>query len=101
MTKKPEDIAINPASIKPENWSMLGMGDGNDIALSREQLSWIREALLIGMASYGEIEKVLNAKELRESMGLQWPEYLDVRHPTGDCEVVSKFAAALMVINLA
>lgn len=75
--------------------------DIGDITLSKEQLRWVRDALLVGLASYGELEKVLNAKELREAMGQKWPEDLDVRHPTGDCEVVSRFATALMTIEIA
>jgi hypothetical protein len=101
MTKKPEDIAITPATSSEETWTMPSKNEADDITLSREQLGWIRDALLIGLASYGEIEKVLNAKELRKAMGQGWPQYLDVMHPTGDCEVVSKFATALMAINVA
>jgi hypothetical protein len=73
----------------------------DEITLSAENIAWIREALIIGLICYGEIEKVLSAKELRESMGVEWPNYLDVRHPTGDCDVVSKFATALMITDVA
>ena len=92
MNMKPQDRALNVP---------VDMRAGGEITLSKEEVAWIREALIIGLACYGEVEKMLDAQELRESLGAEWPGYLDVRHPTGSCDVVSKFADALMLTDVA
>lgn len=92
MNMKPQDVAPNALTMAQAD---------DDVILSRENIAWIREAILIGLTCYGELEKVINAKEMQESLGIEWPSYLDVRHPTGDCDVVSKFATALTVIDVA
>lgn len=71
----------------------------DDVVLSREEVSWIVEALILGLTSYGELEKVLSAKQMTEALGGEWPRHLDVRHPGPD-DIVSKFACALMTLRV-
>jgi hypothetical protein len=72
----------------------------DDVVLSRESIGWVVEALIIGLTSYGELEKVFSAQKTVDAIGGQWPAYLDVRHPTGDSDVVAKFACALQTLNV-
>lgn len=62
--------------------------DCDDIAL-------IREALLIGLASYGEIERLQNEQNLCALTGNPVTADLAVIHPTGSADTVGLFAAAL------
>jgi hypothetical protein len=73
--------------------------DSGEITLAAENIEWIREALLIGLICYGEIEKKVAASDFAESMGCRWPDDMRPIHPTGTSDVTSKFATALMVIS--
>lgn len=66
-----------------------------------DALRTIRKALLIGLTCYGEIEERSNAQELAEIGGESCPEGLRILHPTGTCDVVSTFAAALSYVSSA
>lgn len=69
------------------------------LTLDAEETGWLREAIVIGLTCYGQIEEILNTKDVLESTGQKWPDYLDVRHPTGSSDVVSKFATALTLLS--
>lgn len=99
MTKKPEDMAVEPAIPNEEHTTLVCVGP-DDLVFSREAIGWVIEALVLGLTSYGELEKVFAAKKAVEATGGDWPEYLDVRHPTGDADVVAKFATALQTLNV-
>lgn len=71
----------------------------DDVVLTREEVSWVVDALILGLTSYGELEKVLSAKQMTEATGSEWPKHLDVRHPGPD-DIVAKFACALMTLNV-
>jgi hypothetical protein len=63
--------------------------------LDHDQVKQIRHALLIGLDSFGEIERLVNARELHELGGDKLPEELCALHPTGAADTVSLFAGAL------
>ena len=46
----------------------------NTITLAADQVKAIRKAMLIGLASYGEIERLCNQAGLQESFGRPLPE---------------------------
>ena len=46
----------------------------------------IRRALLIGLQSFGEIERLDDAQDIFELGGKKIPERLRVIHPTGNAE---------------
>lgn len=64
-----------------------------------DQVKQIRHALLIGLDSFGEIERLVNARELHELGGEKVPENLRALHPTGAADTVCKFAAALRYLE--
>lgn len=61
--------------------------EDDELIISRGELHDIRDALLIGLASYGEIERLCDAAFP--------PGQLDVIHPTGSADTVGDFAEAL------
>lgn len=63
--------------------------------LDHDQVKEIRHALLIGLTCFGEIERLVNAREIREMGGDKVPEDLRALHPTGSADTTSLFAAAL------
>lgn len=65
------------------------MADANSTrTFNQETITNIREALLIGLAAFGEIERLYNAQTVHK-------EDLRVIHPTGTSDTVSRFAEAL------
>jgi hypothetical protein len=99
MTKKPENIAVHPAHAHEDYSAMPANPLMEKITFTREELNWIRDVVIIGLQSFGELEKIFSIKEVMERSDAKWPEYLDVRHPTGDAETVAKFADVLKVLN--
>ncbi|MEV8518551.1 hypothetical protein ABZR86_02000 [Dyella marensis] len=73
----------------------------NEMSLTREEVSWIREALLIGLSCLGQVEKVISVRQVATLAGHQWMDVLDdIRHPTGSGgDAVSAFATALTTID--
>lgn len=69
--------------------------------LEGEALDRVRRAVLIGLASYGEIERLSNAQQIREACSREVPEDLRVLHPTGAADTTSDFAAALLDLEYA
>jgi hypothetical protein len=65
-----------------------------------ESLEKIRDMLLIGLASYGEIERLENAQKLEKLCETKIPEDLRVIHPTGSADTVSDFAEALRQVDI-
>ncbi|WP_426271339.1 hypothetical protein ACN9MB_07430 [Dyella kyungheensis] len=99
MTKRPEQIAVAPATLSEVNMDNPLNALMTRRSFTREEIAWIREVVIIGLQSFGELEKVFGAKGMIESAGGEWPGYLDVRHPTGDTEVVTRFADVLRILN--
>ncbi|MCB2262483.1 MAG: hypothetical protein LGR52_06025 [Candidatus Thiosymbion ectosymbiont of Robbea hypermnestra] len=69
------------------------------LTLTGETIANIRDALLIGLASYGEIERLSAAQEIRASYGKKIERDRRVIHPTGASDTVSCFAAALRALG--
>lgn len=65
-----------------------------------ESLEKIREMLLVGLTSYGEIERLKNAQETHKVCGGELEEDLQVIHPTGSADTVSDFAEALINVDV-
>lgn len=79
------------------------MAKTNHTDIDREDLAYrigtIRNALHVGLASYGEIERLDNAQEIHELSGQSIPEGLRVMHPTGASDTVIQFADALRFLD--
>jgi hypothetical protein len=69
------------------------------VSLDHYQVQEIRRALLIGLASFGEIERLENEQNLAKFLGSPWPESACPTHPTGSADTVSVFAEALRFIE--
>ena len=63
----------------------------------RDQIERIRYALLIGLASYGELERVINWADTQKVLGCETD--LKPLHPTGSADTVSVFAEALTYVS--
>lgn len=75
------------------------MSDENTITLDAEQVKAIRSALIIGLSSFGEIERLCNRADIHESYEAPLPEGLKPIHPTGCADTVGVFANALAYLN--
>lgn len=61
----------------------------------------IRSALLIGLESYGEIERIIDAYGVHADIcGAAIPSDLRPQHPSGTADTVGRFAAALTFVDL-
>ncbi len=67
--------------------------------LEQDAVDHIRNALLIGLASYGEIERLLNHVETMEACGVETPKELTPIHPTGSADTVGMFAEAIRMVD--
>ncbi|GKS69689.1 hypothetical protein W03_16930 [Nitrosomonas sp. PY1] len=76
----------------------------NYLRLDKEQRKAINRALLLGLASYAEIERLVDVHQL-EAMLLEAkgkpeiPKQLRPIHPTGSIETLDEFVGALRYIN--
>jgi hypothetical protein len=76
--------------------------DSRTFILEAEAVNNIRKMLLLGLCSYGEIERLENEQEIHQLMpGFKIPERLRVRHPTESRDTTGRFAAALLDLELA
>ena len=73
--------------------------DASDASLVCEMLEKIRDVLLIGLTSYGEIERLSDAEEKEKMCRNEIPDGLRVIHPTGTADTVSDFAEALSSVD--
>lgn len=61
----------------------------------------VRHALLLGLESFGEVERVIDAFDSRAMYDKQSPaKELRPLHPTGSPDTVGRFAAALRVLDM-
>lgn len=68
--------------------------------IDQETCRKIREALLVGLSSFGEIERLDNAYDIHVEIGRERiPKDLRPLHPTGSADTVGNFADALRAIN--
>ena len=75
--------------------------EDEQISIDRYGASVIRDALLIGLASYGEIERLKNEVDVMKLCGTPAPEGLIPIDPTADPTTVSRFAEALRFLSCA
>ena len=68
--------------------------------LSFSQIAAIRRALLIGLDSYGEIERLSNHVQLMNLGKEEIPDELRPIHPTGCSDTIGEFATALRHIEI-
>jgi len=68
-----------------------------NLTLDQDQVKHIRDALLIGLASYGELERVINWADTEKALGCE--SDLKPLHPTGNADTVSVFAEALAYVS--
>jgi hypothetical protein len=75
--------------------------EGNDLDRQEHmtKIQSIRRALHIGLASYGEVERVTNEVELAKLCNKDIPKGIKPIHPTGCCETVGEFAEALRFLD--
>ena len=70
-----------------------------DQADKAEAINSIRSALLIGLASYGEIERLSDQAGIITACGKELPDGMRPIHPTGSADTVSNFAEALSLLE--
>ena len=63
-----------------------------------ERLRAIHNSLLIGLASYGEIERLCDARDVLTICGKKFPDELSPIHPTASPDTISDFAEALRAL---
>ena len=69
------------------------------LALSLAQVRTIREALLVGLSSYGEVERLSSEFRCAEIAGSPYPKAMQPMDSSGDPNQVCEFAAALQYIT--
>ena len=76
------------------------MSNDKSITLEADTVAVIRRMLLIGLASYAEVERVINAIEAATDKGIgDIPASCVPEDPTGDAGTVSDFADALRFLG--
>jgi hypothetical protein len=58
----------------------------------------VSEALLLGLAMYGDLMERENAVEILRLSNQDVPQTLIPIHPTGTCDIASTFASALRTV---
>jgi hypothetical protein len=77
------------------------MTNENNVTLGVEEIDVIRNALLIGLSAFGQVEEARAAFKSFESAGLDMTNLrgLCPRYPSGTSDVVSQFANALQMLG--
>ena len=75
--------------------------DPNMLALDREDAEAIIDSLLVGLSSFGEVERVRDLFGVYCSVGHDLPKDLMPLHPTGTSDTIAQFANALRLLTLA
>lgn len=77
------------------------MANENNVNLDTEEVDAIRNALLIGLSAFGQVEEVRAAFKSFESAGHDMTNLrgLCPRYPSGSSDVVSQFANALQMLG--
>ncbi|SNX58825.1 hypothetical protein SAMN06296273_0291 [Nitrosomonas ureae] len=77
--------------------------DNHELSIDAEQQKAINHALLIGLDSYGEIERISNEIGVKDLCpgGNRIPDSIRPIHPTGSADTISIFATALRYIQQA
>lgn len=72
----------------------------NELKLDDEQRKAIITALLIGLESFGEVERVINRFDIEVASNQNPFDDLRPIHPTGCSDTVGVFAAALRYLHV-
>jgi hypothetical protein len=64
------------------------------------ELRAIRKALNLGLANYGEVERLINAKEMHDQVGKVLPDDMRPTDFLGDGSGAAKFAEALIAVQI-
>ena len=70
------------------------------VLLENEHVQAVRNALLIDLACYGQVEEVRNAAKVRQICGESVPDDLIPLHPTACATVVTQFSDALRFLEI-
>lgn len=73
--------------------------DKLDLADLNSRVSKMREMMLVGLAAYGEVERLSDKLKCYEYCKISVPKDLRVIRPTGSSETISDFAEALRCID--
>lgn len=73
--------------------------DDGEIRLDRDARATIMRALVTGLAAYGELEKLINACELRRICKQEIPDDLKPVAVSGWGDEIANFAGALQYIH--
>ena len=68
--------------------------------INLESIRAMRKALITGLASYGEIERLSDKWECLELVGETPNDELKPVHPTGNADTVGDFASALAYLDI-
>lgn len=71
----------------------------SDAAELQTSIRHIRHALLIGLESFGEVERVIDRFELLTVCGRHVDKELRPLHPTGSADTIGRFASALRYLE--
>ncbi|HZQ61641.1 MAG TPA: hypothetical protein VFC24_09850 [Casimicrobiaceae bacterium] len=66
--------------------------------ITDEELRSLLNVTLVGLASYGEVERLYEACQSLELFNRAVPEELRVIHPTASSETIGEFADALRIL---
>ena len=75
------------------------MNNENTTSLDVEAVAAIRRALVVGLQSYGEIERIASCMEIAKQSGPGIPDDCVPIHPTGQNDTIGLFADALQYLN--
>jgi hypothetical protein len=67
----------------------------------KETLSWLEDALLIGLSEHGECERIRSNLDELESRDKEFDKNLYPMHPTGTSDVIGRFHTALSIVRSA
>ncbi|MFB1488398.1 MULTISPECIES: hypothetical protein [unclassified Thiocapsa] len=67
--------------------------------IEEDTLELVTDMLLVGLQSYGEVERLTAAADICELGGRRLPRSMRPIDPAGDPETISKFADALRLIR--
>lgn len=75
------------------------MSEDGALVLEDEARNAVIQALLIGLESFGEIERIFNACDIAQMRGEHVPKEVKPSHPTGSADTIGVFATALRYMH--
>jgi hypothetical protein len=80
---------------------MANADSTNNLTLDESTRRTIINALLIGLESYGEVDRLTEAADVAEHLdnGLKIPDTLRPIHPTGSSDTIGMFTSALRALH--